>query len=193
MAGASESILDEPLFDGRTSLVVLPSTGRIPRTAVGPGARHVTGSAHGGDPGRPRRPGPGRALPDGGCAAPDPRRRVHARVLSRPRTISSSITSSSTPPSSCPWTIGRRPPSVSSSGPACRGVTGTGIRWWWSPPTSTRDGHSRARAPVCVWCTGSGGSLRDTLDYSYTGRGSRVVQRAMVSPVSADELAGRDL
>jgi hypothetical protein len=33
--GASESILDESLFQGRTSLVVSPSTGRMPRTSVG--------------------------------------------------------------------------------------------------------------------------------------------------------------
>lgn len=33
--GVTESIYDAPLLDGRTSLVVLPSTGRIPRTPVG--------------------------------------------------------------------------------------------------------------------------------------------------------------
>ena len=33
--GVNESIYDAPLLDGRTSLVVSPSTGRIPRTAVG--------------------------------------------------------------------------------------------------------------------------------------------------------------
>ena len=33
--GVDESIFDAPLLDGRTSLVVSPSTGRIPRTPVG--------------------------------------------------------------------------------------------------------------------------------------------------------------
>ena len=33
--GVTESIYDAPLLDGRTSLVVSPSTGRIPRTPVG--------------------------------------------------------------------------------------------------------------------------------------------------------------
>ena len=33
--GVTESIFDAPLLDGRTSLVVSPSTGRIPRTPVG--------------------------------------------------------------------------------------------------------------------------------------------------------------
>ena len=33
--GVTESIYDHPLLDGRTSLVVSPSTGRIPRTPVG--------------------------------------------------------------------------------------------------------------------------------------------------------------
>ena len=33
--GVTESIFDAPLLDGRTSLVVSPSTGRIPRTPIG--------------------------------------------------------------------------------------------------------------------------------------------------------------
>ena len=33
--GVTESIYDAPLLDGRTSLVVSPSTGRVPRTPVG--------------------------------------------------------------------------------------------------------------------------------------------------------------
>ena len=51
--GASESVLDYPLLDGRTSLVVSPSSGRIPRTPVGQQRAAETSARMSGTPNGP--------------------------------------------------------------------------------------------------------------------------------------------